>query len=91
MDMGVHYTDILEFYLGRLADVFAMNATVDTERVDKEGNRASCRRRRSVGGRGAFENGALANWMLSMAGRGEGYFHRAIYGGSLIIPEDRSG
>ena len=37
-----------------------------------------------------FENGALANWMLSMAGRGEGYFHRAIYGtsGSLIIPED---
>ena len=28
-----------------------------------------------------------------MAGRGEGYFHRAIYGtgGSLLIPEDRSG
>ena len=39
VDMGVHYTDILEFYLGPLADVFAMNATVDTERVDKDGNK----------------------------------------------------
>ena len=40
-----------------------------------------------------FKSGAIANWLLSMAGRGEGYFHRAREGtaGSLVIPIDRSG
>jgi predicted dehydrogenase len=93
VDMGVHYTDILELYLGRLADVFAMNATVDAERIDKEGNTHPADAEDLSVGVARFENGALANWMLSMAGRGDGYFHRAIYGigGSLLIPEDRSG
>jgi predicted dehydrogenase len=93
MDMGVHYTDILEFYMGPLADVFAMNATIDTQRIDKDGNAHPADAEDLSVGVARFENGALANWMLSMAGRGEGYFHRAIYGtgGSLIIPSDRTG
>jgi len=40
-----------------------------------------------------FQNGAIANWLLNVAGRGEGSFSRMIYGtgGSLAIPGDRSG
>jgi predicted dehydrogenase len=93
VDMGVHYTDILEFYMGRLADVFAMNATVDVQRIDKDGNAHPADAEDLSVGVARFQNGALANWMLSMAGRGDSYFHRAIYGtgGSLLIPEDRSG
>jgi len=93
VDMGVHYTDILEFYMGLLADVFAMNATVDAQRLDKDGNSHPADAEDLSVGVARFQNGALANWMLSMAGRGESYFHRAIYGtgGSLQIPEDRSG
>lgn len=93
VDMGVHYTDILEFYMGPLADVFAMNATIDAQRIDKEGNPHPADAEDLSVGVARFHNGALANWMLSMAGRGDSYFHRAIYGtgGSLLIPEDRSG
>jgi predicted dehydrogenase len=93
VDMGVHYTDILEFYLGPLTEVFAMNTTVDTQRIDKEGKGHPADAEDLSVGVARFQNGALANWMLSMAGRGDSYFHRAIYGtgGSLLIPEDRSG
>jgi len=93
VDMGVHYTDILEYYMGLLGDVFAMNAVVDEQRVDKEGNLHPADAEDLSVGVARFQNGAIANWMLSMAGRGDGYFHRAIYGtgGSLVIPEDRSG
>jgi predicted dehydrogenase len=93
VDMGVHYTDILEYYLGPLADVFAMNTTVDKQRVDKDGNSHPADAEDLSVGVARFQSGAVANWMLSMAGRGDSYFHRAIYGtgGSLLIPEDRSG
>ena len=44
-------------------------------------------------GVGRYESGALATWILSVAGRGEGHFSRMIYGtrGSLSIPNDRTG
>jgi predicted dehydrogenase len=44
-------------------------------------------------GAAKFKSGAIANWLLSMAGRGEGYFFRAIYGtgGSMVLPGDRNG
>lgn len=92
-DMGVHYTDILEFFLGPMTDVFAMNAVVDTERVDTDGKAHPADAEDLSVGTARFANGAIANWMLSMAGRGEGHFTRMIYGtqGSLAIPHDRSG
>ncbi len=93
VDMGVHYADILEFYLGPLATTFAMSAIVDPERIDKDGNRHPADAEDLSIGVAKMENGALVNWFLSMAGRGEGYFFRAIYGtgGSLVIPGDRTG
>ena len=40
-----------------------------------------------------FANGALGQWLLSVAGHGEGYFSRRFYGsdGSLQAPADRTG
>ena len=42
IDMGVHYTDILEFYLGPIDTVFGMNAIVDATRVDQQGAEYGC-------------------------------------------------
>lgn len=93
VDMGVHYTDILEYFLGPLESVFGMNAVVDQQRRGDDGQMYAADAEDLSVGVARFANGALANWLLSMAGRGAGYFHRAVYGtgGSLVIPADRSG
>lgn len=94
MDMGVHYGDILEYYLGPIDHVYAMNGTIDAERKDRErGTMHPVDAEDLSVGVVRFENGAIANWMLSLAGRGEGFYHRALYGtgGSLVIPADRTG
>ncbi len=93
VDMGVHYTDILEYLLGPLESVVGMNAVVDEQRRGNDGKLYPADAEDLSVGAARFASGALANWMLSMAGRGTGYFHRAIYGtgGSLEIPMDRTG
>ncbi len=93
IDMGVHYTDILEFYLGPIDTVVGMNAIVDQQRIDAQGTAHPADAEDLSVGVMRFRTGAIANWMLSMAGRGEGLFSRMIYGtgGSLNIPGDRSG
>lgn len=93
VDMGVHYTDILEYYLGPIDTVVGMNAIVDEQRVDQQGVMHPADAEDLSVGVMRFRNGAIANWMLSMAGRGEGLFSRVIYGtgGSLNIPGDRIG
>jgi len=93
IDMGVHYTDILEYYLGPIDTVFGMNAIIDTERVDAHGAVHPADAEDLSVGVMRFRSGAIANWSLSLAGRGEASFTRAIYGkgGSLSIPSDRSG
>lgn len=93
IDMGVHYTDILEFYLGPIDTVFGLSAIVDAKRKDAEGNLHPADAEDLSVGVMRFRSGALVNWMLSMAGRGESLFSRIIYGigGSLAIPNDRTG
>ncbi len=93
IDMGVHYTDILEFYLGPIETVVGMNAVVDTQRVDAQGVSHPADAEDLSVGVMRFRNGAIANWLLNMAGRGEASFKRIIYGtgGSLSIPGDRTG
>ncbi len=90
--MGVHYTDILEFYLGPIDTVVGMNAIVDAQRVDAQGVKHDADAEDLSVGVMRFRNGAIANWLLSMAGRGEGLFSRVIYGtgGSLNIPGETS-
>jgi predicted dehydrogenase len=93
IDMGVHYTDILEYYLGPLDTVVGMQAIVDAERVDSSGQRHPADAEDLSVGVLRYRSGAIANWLLSLAGRGEPWFTRAFYGtgGSLAVPGDRSG
>ena len=93
IDMGVHYTDILEYYLGPIDTVAGMSAIVDQERRDGQGGvHAADAEDLSVGVL-RFRSGALGHWLLSLAGRGEAAFTRTFYGtgGSLGVPPDRSG
>jgi predicted dehydrogenase len=93
VDMGVHYTDILEYYLGPIESVIGMSAVVDRERRDAAGAWHPADAEDLSVGVTRFQSGALANWLLNMAGRGQEHFNRVIYGtgGSLAIPPDRSG
>jgi predicted dehydrogenase len=93
VDMGVHYTDILEYLLGPLRRVFALNQTIDVQRRDANGALHRADAEDLSVGVAQFANGALAHWLLNMAGRGENQFSRLVHGmeGSLTIPMDRTG
>jgi predicted dehydrogenase len=93
VDMGVHYADILEYYLGPIDRVVGMSAVVDAERIDPQGVRHPADAEDLLVGVMRFRSGAIANWLLSIAGRGEPMFARTVYGtgGSLSVPGDRLG
>jgi predicted dehydrogenase len=93
IDMGVHYTDILEYYLGPIEAVAGMSAIVDAQRVDAQGRAHPADAEDLSVGVLRFRSGALGNWLLNLAGRGEASFTRMFYGtgGSLAVPGDRSG
>ncbi len=93
IDMGVHYTDLLEYFLGPIDTVVGMHAIVDAQRLDARGVSHPADTEDLSVGVMRFRSGAIANWLLSLAGRGEASFARILYGtgGSLSIPPDRSG
>ncbi len=93
IDMGVHYTDILEYYLGPIDTVVGMHAIVDAQRLDPQGVSHPADAEDLSVGVMRFRSGAIANWLLNLAGRGEASFARVMYGtgGSLSVPVDRSG
>ena len=93
VDMGVHYTDILEYYLGDVATLVGMTDIVDAQRKGTDGALHPVDAEDLAAGTLRFANGAMGHYLISMAGRGQGHFTRAIYGtgGSLILPPDRSG
>lgn len=93
LDMGVHYMDLLEFYLGPIESVVGMNQTVDRRRVDTNGTWHAVSAEDLTVGVARFQSGAVANLLLNLAGRGEKQFSRMMYGtgGSLTVPPDRTG
>ena len=93
VDMGVHYTDILEYFLGPVKSLVGLNAVVDAQRKGQDGTLYPADAEDLTAGIVQFASGAIGNYMLSMAGRGEGHFSRMIFGtaGSLSLPPDRSG
>ncbi len=93
VDMGVHYTDLLEYFLGPLDEVVGMVSQVARQRRDTAGRWQDVDTEDVSAGVGRFRSGAMANWLLSLVGSGTGHFIRAIYGtqGSLAIPRDHSG
>jgi len=93
VDMGIHYADLQEFYLGPIAQVVGMNALIDRERIDAQGQTHPSDSEDLMAGVARFEGGALLHYLMNRAGRGEGHFVRTIHGtgGSLAIPSDRTG
>jgi len=93
VDMGIHYADLQEYYLGPVAQVVGMNALIDHERIDAQGQRHPSDSEDLMAGVARFHSGALLHYLMDRAGRGEGHFVRTIHGtgGSLAIPSDRTG
>ncbi|MBI1255851.1 MAG: hypothetical protein GC204_00125 [Chloroflexi bacterium] len=93
IDMGVHYADILEYYLGAIDSVVGMNDIVDQQRLDAQGALHPVDAEDLSVAVMRYQSGAIANLLLNLAGRGEGLWQRVIYGtsGSLSIPGDRNG
>ena len=93
VDMGIHYADLQEYYLGPIAQVVGMNALIDRQRVDAQGQLHPSDSEDVMAGVARFQSGPLLHYLMNYAGRGEGHFIRTIHGtsGSLAIPSDRSG
>ncbi len=93
VDMGVHYTDILEYLLGPIERVSGLSRVVDAQRTAADGTLHPADAADLSVGVLQFASGALGNLMLNMAGRGNDHFMRVVHGdaGSLDIPQDRSG
>ncbi len=70
-----------------------MHAIVDAQRLDARGVSHPADAEDLSVGVMRFRSGAIANWLLSLAGRGQASFARILYGsgGSLSLPPDRSG
>lgn len=83
----------VEFYLGPIERVMGMSDQIDRRRVDTDGVWHAVDAEDLAVGVARFASGAIANWMMNQAGRGETHFTRMIYGtkGSPSIPRDRSG
>lgn len=93
LDMGVHFADILEYYVGEPETVFGMNSLVDEKRIDSDGVSHPVDAEDLSVGVIRHKNGAISNWVISLAGRGESYHNRMLFGskGSLKLPGDRNG
>lgn len=93
VDMGIHYADLMEYFVGPIRQVFGFNAIVDRQRVDDQGKWHDVDAEDLSVGVAQFENGAIGNWLINLAGRGDPHFSRTAYGtgGTLAIPHDRSG
>jgi predicted dehydrogenase len=93
VDMGVHYTDILEYLLGPISHLAGMGSVVDKQRKGADGTLHPADAEDLAVGVLRFRSGAMANLLLDMAGRGQGHWLRVVYGtgGSLHLPGDRTG
>lgn len=93
VDMGIHYADLFEYFLGPIEHVFGFNATIDQQRIGTDGTLHDVDAEDFTAGVAKFKSGAIANYLVDLAGRGKGHFTRLIHGtgGSLSIPQDRTG
>ncbi len=93
VDMGIHYADLLEYFAGPIDQVFGFNDIVDQQRVDANGGLHEVDAEDLSVGVARFRSGAIGNWVIDLAGRGQGHFSRVAYGrwGTMAIPPDRTG
>jgi predicted dehydrogenase len=108
VDMGVHYTDLWLYFLGPMERINGQIARFEPLRYPQamsgpmaafygSGSGTSepvqATAEDTAAGQVTFASGALGQFLLSLAGHGEGYYLRRFYGseGMLEAPGDRSG
>ncbi|MEM2904744.1 MAG: Gfo/Idh/MocA family oxidoreductase [Candidatus Bathyarchaeia archaeon] len=101
LDMGVHYADILLYFMGEVDEVQGSLGLYEKERVRKvqEGDEEKIVERvkptaeDTVLANLKFASGALGQYAMSLSGHGAGFWQRTVHGshGSLTAPPDRSG
>jgi len=100
IDMGVHYADILRYFIGEAEEVYGKIAMFEKSR-EREIFDGKTRIVEKVEPNVEdtalaimkFENNVLGQWIMSYSGHGKGIWQRLIYGskGCLEAPPDRSG
>jgi len=100
IDMGVHYTDILRYFIGEVEEVYGKMAMFEKSRKreifdgkTKIVERVEPNAEDTVLAIMKFENNVLGQWIMSYSGYGKRVWQRLIYGskGCLEAPPDRSG
>jgi predicted dehydrogenase len=96
IDMGVHYADLLQYFLGEIDSVFGDLCMFEKVRrgLDKTGWPAEAKAKEEAKNVEEvkptaedtalailrFESGVLGQWMMSLAGHGERLWQRVVYG-----------
>src|SRR5262249_17560776 len=107
LDVGVHYGDMMEFFLGEAVTVYAQTRLYEPVRYRGESDRGAsgfygrwplperidCTAEDAAYAVLTFASGAVAQYTEDHAGRGQGMHHRLLFAsnGSLDLPNDRSG
>ena len=93
LDVGVHYTYVVEYLMGEVDTVYAQTRLHEKIRSSKAGEKIVPDAEDAVYATFLFKNGVVGQYIEDHAGRGQGLWQRVIYGskGSLNLPHGRSG
>ncbi|HGJ64771.1 TPA: Gfo/Idh/MocA family oxidoreductase [bacterium] len=92
LDVGVHYSYIVEYLMGEVDSVHAHTRLHEKVRRNAQGE-IKADAEDAVYATLLFKNGAVGQYVEDHAGHGQGLWQRSIYGskGSINLPGDRSG
>ena len=92
LDMGVHYTDIIQYYLGEIDAVYGQAALIEKIRYRGE-ERVEATSEDVSAALFTTKSGVAVQWILTLAGHHSGGYKRTVYGmkGELDSPGDRNG
>jgi len=94
LDVGVHYSYIVEYLMGEVETVYAYKRLHEPVRKNgKMSSEVKADAEDAIYAILSFKNGAIGQFTEDHAGHGQGIWQRFIYGskGSLNLPGDRSG
>jgi len=101
VDHGVHFADVLRYFLGEVEEVYGRMALFERRRFRRERRTGEAVVVEAVEPTAEdvcmallrFSSGVLGDYVLSHASHGEGLWQRVIYGsrGSVHAPPDRTG
>ena len=92
LDMGVHYTDIIQYYLGEIDAVYGQADLIEKIRY-REAETVQATSEDVSAALFTTKSGVAVQWILTLGGHHSGGYKRAVYGtkGELDAPGDRNG